>query len=132
MPERPASRLKQLPAQSLGLPLNDLGLCRRAYHCVHSLGTVGGLLQAREDELMARRNFGRACLIDIRQRLTCFVMGGLGVAEDDPRGANGASSHPSVPAVWEAPPQPRPMREVLEEILEFLGRGDQLPIERAN
>ena len=79
----------------------------------------------REDDLMERRSFGRACLADVRRRLTLFALDALAVPEGDPMRATSFDEHPAMTAVWEAPPQPRPLSEVLEEILELLARGDQ-------
>jgi hypothetical protein len=108
------------------MPISGLGLCNRAYHCAGYLGTVAELLKVREDELMARRSFGRACLADVRRRLAQFALDALSVPPGDPMRVACVDDHPAVTAVWEAPPQPRPLAEVLEEILELLARGEQL------
>jgi len=75
-----------------------------------------------EADLMGRRNFGRACLADVRRRLTFFALDALSVPEHDPRRSLLGADDPSLAAGLDAPPQPRPLREVLEELLELLAR----------
>ncbi|HEU4754070.1 MAG TPA: DNA-directed RNA polymerase subunit alpha C-terminal domain-containing protein, partial [Armatimonadota bacterium] len=119
-------RLAQLTPAHLQAPVEDLGLGTRAYRCLRKLGTVEAVLQEREDLLLTRRNFGRASLADVRRRLALFALGRLGVPEGHPMRAACTESRPEVRAAWEAPAQPRPVAEVVDEILELLSRGEQL------
>jgi hypothetical protein len=98
-------------------------LCTRAQRCLGHLDTVEALLGAREVELMAHRSFGRACLADVRRRATHFVMDSLRVPEDDPMRLGCSQADGALATVWDGPAQPRPLGEVVDEILELLARG---------
>jgi hypothetical protein len=71
---------------------------------------------------MQRRNFGRACLADVRRRLTLFALDGLSVPDHDPRRTLLGADDPSLAAGLDAPAQTRSFGEVLEELLELLAR----------
>jgi DNA-directed RNA polymerase subunit alpha len=52
-------------------PIEELDLSVRAFNCLkaNEIQTVGQLLQKREEELLALRNFGRKSLDEIKERL---------------------------------------------------------------
>jgi len=52
-------------------PIEDLDLSVRAFNCLkaNEIQTVGQLLQKREEELLALRNFGRKSLDEIKEKL---------------------------------------------------------------
>src|SRR5258708_2655563 len=58
-------------------PIEELDLSVRAFNCLkaNEIQTVGQLLQKREEELLALRNFGRKSLDEIKQKLVekCFI-----------------------------------------------------------
>jgi DNA-directed RNA polymerase subunit alpha len=52
-------------------PIEELDLSVRAFNCLkaNEIQTVGQLLQKREEELLALRNFGRKSLDEIKEKL---------------------------------------------------------------
>jgi len=52
-------------------PIEELDLSVRAFNCLkaNEIKTVGQLLQKREEELLALRNFGRKSLDEIKEKL---------------------------------------------------------------
>jgi hypothetical protein len=75
---------------------------------------------------MGSRGFGRACLADVRRRLARYVLDAAAVPDADPVRALLVCREPEILAVWEAPPQPRTLESVVDEILALLARGEQL------
>ncbi len=60
------------PSQSrIDTPIEELDLSVRAFNCLkaNEIQTVGQLLQKREEELLALRNFGRKSLDEIKEKL---------------------------------------------------------------
>jgi DNA-directed RNA polymerase subunit alpha len=55
----------------MGTPIEELDLSVRAFNCLkaNEIQTVGQLLQKREEELLALRNFGRKSLDEIKEKL---------------------------------------------------------------
>jgi hypothetical protein len=125
-PSRFPGRLASLKKPSLGQPLDRLGLSTRAFRCLRKYETVEALLRAREDELMARRSFGKACLTDVRRQLTHFALDGLAVPDADPMRLACGRDWPERGEARTAPAQPRTLAEVVSEVLELLARGEQL------
>lgn len=60
-----------LPPEQYNTPLEELGLSVRAYNSLkrHGFRVVGQLLEKREEELLAIRNFGKKSYDEVRQRL---------------------------------------------------------------
>lgn len=114
-------RLHELTQEHVGCSVVRLGLSTRSVRCIGAEVTVAELLRTPEADLMTRRNFGRACLTDVRRCLTVFALDALRVPEQDPRRAL-VGDDPSLAAGLEAPAQTRPLSEVLEELLELLAR----------
>src|SRR5438045_3124344 len=52
-------------------PIEELDLSVRAFNCLkaNEIQTVGQLLQKKEEELLALRNFGRKSLDEIKEKL---------------------------------------------------------------
>ena len=59
------------PNKLMDTPIEELDLTVRAFNCLkaNEIQTVGQLLQKREEELMALRNFGRKSLDEIKLKL---------------------------------------------------------------
>ena len=57
--------------QLMNTPIEELDLSVRAFNCLkaNEIQTVGQLLQKREEELLALRNFGRKSLDEIKEKL---------------------------------------------------------------
>lgn len=59
------------PNRLMDTPIEELDLSVRAFNCLkaNEIQTVGQLLQKREEELLALRNFGRKSLDEIKEKL---------------------------------------------------------------
>ena len=78
---RKAEEKKRARAQRLSLdgtenillakPITDLGLSARARNCMQRLNieTIGDLVEKREADLLATKNFGQTSLAEIKQKL---------------------------------------------------------------
>ena len=62
---------KSSQSRLMDTPIEELDLSVRAFNCLkaNEIQTVGQLLQKREDELLALRNFGRKSLDEIKEKL---------------------------------------------------------------
>jgi DNA-directed RNA polymerase subunit alpha len=58
-------------SSTMNTPIEELDLSVRAFNCLkaNDIQTVGQLLQKREEELLALRNFGRKSLDEIKEKL---------------------------------------------------------------
>jgi DNA-directed RNA polymerase subunit alpha len=65
------ARDSKSPNKLMDTPIEELDLSVRAFNCLkaNEIQTVGQLLQKREDELLALRNFGRKSLDEIKEKL---------------------------------------------------------------
>jgi len=125
------SRAPNLPLGSLDpalleLPLSALNLTVRACHCLSDVPTIAALMECAEAELMRRRNFGRVTLSDVRRKLVAYL--GERMAPPTSLRVRAALAHPppAVALLWQAPPQPRPLAEVVAELLELFARRTDL------
>jgi hypothetical protein len=118
----PGRHLSGLTAEHAGDSVTRLGLSTRSLRCIGAEVNVAELLGTVEVELMRRRHFGRACLADVRKRLTLFALDAFSVPDHDPRRALLGAGDPSLAAGLDAPAQARTFGEVLEELLELLDR----------
>ncbi len=68
---RPAAGEKSEANKLMDTPIEELDLSVRAFNCLkaNEIQTVGQLLQKKEDELLALRNFGRKSLDEIKEKL---------------------------------------------------------------
>jgi DNA-directed RNA polymerase subunit alpha len=71
--EQEAERRGEKSAQNrlMDTPIEELDLSVRAFNCLkaNEIQTVGQLLQKKEEELLALRNFGRKSLDEIKEKL---------------------------------------------------------------
>ena len=65
------ARDSKSPNKLMDTPIEELDLSVRAFNCLkaNEIQTVGQLLQKREEELLALRNFGRKSLDEIKEKL---------------------------------------------------------------
>jgi DNA-directed RNA polymerase subunit alpha len=65
------NRSTSSPNKLMDTPIEELDLSVRAFNCLkaNEIQTVGQLLQKREEELLALRNFGRKSLDEIKEKL---------------------------------------------------------------
>ncbi len=65
------NRSTNSPNKLMDTPIEELDLSVRAFNCLkaNEIQTVGQLLQKREEELLALRNFGRKSLDEIKEKL---------------------------------------------------------------
>jgi hypothetical protein len=110
----------------LQVPLGALNLSVRASHCLSDVATLAELLALTEVQLMRRRNFGRATLVDVRRKLVSFVTDHA----DDTAGRHARralyDTHPAIEALWNTPAQARPVSAVVAELIELLARPEDL------
>src|SRR6266851_3186175 len=68
---RPGTPEKSEQSRLMDTPIEELDLSVRAFNCLkaNEIQTVGQLLQKREEELLALRNFGRKSLDEIKEKL---------------------------------------------------------------
>src|SRR5438105_716954 len=68
---RPGTPEKSEQSRLMDTPIEELDLSVRAFNCLkaNEIQTVGQLLQKREEELLALRNFGRKSLDEIKEEL---------------------------------------------------------------
>jgi sigma-70-like protein/RNA polymerase alpha subunit len=122
----PESRIGEIDPQLLTYPLGILNLTVRATNCLRDVATIDALLALNEVDLTQKRNFGRTSLLDVRRRLVHFCIDHLALPPGHPVRLALYDPHPSLKLLWEAPPQERTLREVVEEILDCLSRADEL------
>ena len=70
--QRPGADGEKTPQNRLmDTPIEELDLSVRAFNCLkaNEIQTVGQLLQKKEEELLALRNFGRKSLDEIKEKL---------------------------------------------------------------
>jgi DNA-directed RNA polymerase subunit alpha len=68
---KPGTPEKSEQSRLMDTPIEELDLSVRAFNCLkaNEIQTVGQLLQKREEELLALRNFGRKSLDEIKEKL---------------------------------------------------------------
>ena len=69
--EQETNRTQTGQNRLMDTPIEELDLSVRAFNCLkaNEIQTVGALLQKREEELLALRNFGRKSLDEIKEKL---------------------------------------------------------------
>jgi hypothetical protein len=122
----PDCRIAEIDPQLLALPLGVLNLTVRASNCLRDIPTIDGLLAQNEIDLVQMRNFGRTSLLDVRRKLVQYCIDHLALPPGHPVRMALYDPHPALKAVWDAPAQERRLLDVIGEILECLGRAEEL------
>lgn len=122
----PGCRIETIDAQQLCYPLGVLNLTVRASNCLRGIPSIDALLSQNEAELIQTRNFGRTSLLDVRRKLVHYCIDHLALPPGHPIRMALYDPHPALRLVWEAPPQERPLREVVAEILDCLERVEEV------
>jgi hypothetical protein len=122
----PECRIDAIDLQLLAYPIDVLNLTVRAFNCLRGLPSIDSLLAQQELELIHKRNFGRTSMLDVRRRLVQYCIDQLGLPPAHPIRKALYDPHPALKAVWEAPPQERPLREVVTDILDCLARAEEI------
>lgn len=122
----PECRIAEIDPQLLALPLGVLNLTVRASNCLRDVPSIDGLMAQNEIDLVQMRNFGRTSLLDVRRKLVQYCIDHLALPPGHPVRKGLYDPHPSLKAVWDAPAQERSLREVISEILDCLGRAEEL------
>jgi RNA polymerase sigma factor (sigma-70 family) len=120
----PGCRIDDIAAPLLSYPLGVLNLTVRATNCLRGVISINALLDLNEAELIKTRNFGRTSLLDVRRKLVHFCIDHLALPPGHPIRMALYDPHPALRAVWEAPAQERPLRQVIDEVLDCLERAD--------
>jgi RNA polymerase sigma factor (sigma-70 family) len=120
----PGCRIEDIAAPLRSYPLGVLNLTVRATNCLQGVASIDALLDLNEAELIKTRNFGRTSLLDVRRKLVHFCIDHLALPPGHPIRMALYDPHPALRAVWEAPAQERPLRQVIDEILDCLDRAD--------
>jgi hypothetical protein len=107
-------------------PLSVLNLTVRAFNCLCHVPSISALLDFSEAQLMRQRHFGRTSLADVRRKVVHFCVDHLGVNVAHPIRLALYDPHPAVVAIWNTPPQPRRLGEVVDELLDVLSRPEEL------
>lgn len=113
----------RLSKETLGQPLERLGLSTRPGRCLRRLASVGELLNQQEVDLAAYRGFGQGCLLEVRQRLAQFVLDHLRLLETSTGPGAEVWDVSAHFAAWSGPPQPRPLGNLLDEFIELVIRS---------
>lgn len=112
-----------LPPERYDTPIEELGLSVRSYNCLKRSGItkVGEVLEMREEDLLAVRNFGRRSLDELKERLTAlgFTTGPLFAEKVEPEMEE---THP--PAIAAEEEEERAILEEAEEDYERALRGE--------
>jgi hypothetical protein len=122
----PGCRIDEIEPQLLNYPLGVLNLTVRASNCLRDVSSIDTLLCQQEIDLIQKRNFGRTSLYDVRRKLVHFCIDHLALPPGHPVRMALYDPHPALKLVWEAPAQERPLRAVIGEILDCLGRADEV------
>jgi Sigma-70, region 4/Bacterial RNA polymerase, alpha chain C terminal domain len=123
---QPRCSLAALEPLLLRHPLSVLNLTVRAFNCLAHVPSISALLDFSEVQLMRQRHFGRTSLADVRRKMVHFCVDHLGVGVAHPIRLALYDPHPAVVAVWNTPPQPRRLGDVVDELLDVLSRPEEL------
>jgi len=113
-----------LPPERYDTPIEELGLSVRSYNCLKRSGItkVGEVLEMKEEDLLAVRNFGRRSLDELKERLTALGFTSGPLFAEKPGEEEVEGSHPLAIAAEED--EEKGILEEAEEDFERELRGE--------